>query len=206
LQILSYGEDPLTYWALTLKLQKVLELLSDSSIEDEVLLIYRPSFGRRASSKKGKRHSVFGEFDSILATPVSIYLIESKWEGSSEIKDGIVKLRSEQRFRHMVLRWYIEKWREAKSPNWQDFINKFKQNFESKFDNLTIPGPGTKLAQNLELVLNHLQSFGQNIVDVLLYIGRKNTEPKSVDPKIFKLICLEYAPLNKPGYFWLNRH
>ena len=96
--MISYGEDALTYWALTKKLDLILEQLNDESNTEDCILFYRPSFGRRGGNKRAE----FGEFDSILATPKTVFLIESKWGGSSELKNGTIALRFEQIERHEI--------------------------------------------------------------------------------------------------------
>ena len=57
-KIIGYGEDALTYWALTEKLEYVLEKLNDKSEPKNCVLYYRPSFGRG---------EYYGEFDAILS-------------------------------------------------------------------------------------------------------------------------------------------
>ena len=69
-KIIGYGEDALTYWALTKKLKYVLNELSDNSMPKNCVLYYRPSFGRGGGG-------CFGEFDSILQTDNWLYLIEA---------------------------------------------------------------------------------------------------------------------------------
>ena len=55
-EVLSYGEDPLTYWVLTQRLPDLLSQLSDRSSPKSVLVIYRPlneySHVRLASSHR----------------------------------------------------------------------------------------------------------------------------------------------------------
>src|SRR5206468_2361518 len=74
----GYGEDGLTYWALTQRRAEFLHAVGDRTIPDDCLLFFRPSFGRAA----GLTSPQFGEFDSILASRAAVYLIESKWDGS----------------------------------------------------------------------------------------------------------------------------
>ncbi len=59
MQILGYGEDALTLWALQNKLMEILKFLDDSSDQPECKIFFRPSFGRRG----GAGSSQFGEFD-----------------------------------------------------------------------------------------------------------------------------------------------
>ena len=79
MKILGYGEDFLTFWAITKRLNEILSQLKDKTDPEKCTVIYRPSFGRRG----GLRRSEFGEFDTIIVTPEKAYLVESKWDGSS---------------------------------------------------------------------------------------------------------------------------
>jgi hypothetical protein len=59
MDILAYGEDALTLWALTQKLPAILDALSDHSDPNKCRVLFRPSFGRSG----GEHSSQFGEFD-----------------------------------------------------------------------------------------------------------------------------------------------
>ncbi len=48
-RLIGYGEDALTYWAITSRLGEILQILGDKSALTNVTVIYRPSFGRRGS-------------------------------------------------------------------------------------------------------------------------------------------------------------
>ena len=65
MKILGYGEDFLTFWAVSRKLAEILSQLNDDANPEDCEVFYRPSFGRRA----GKNRSEFGEFDAIIITP-----------------------------------------------------------------------------------------------------------------------------------------
>jgi len=70
-KILGYGEDSLTLWALTKKLDTLLCLLGETTVDkSECLVFYRPSFGRAVG---------IGEFDFIIKTKRKTYFGESKW-------------------------------------------------------------------------------------------------------------------------------
>ena len=62
MEILGYGEDALTLWALKNKLPLILSALNDSSSLSQCKAFFRPSFGRRG----GPSSAQFGEFDFIL--------------------------------------------------------------------------------------------------------------------------------------------
>ena len=70
MKLLGYGEDALTYWALTQRLTDILQPFGDSPNKTEVIF-FRPSFGRRSSSNPdapNERGAQFGEFDAIIST------------------------------------------------------------------------------------------------------------------------------------------
>ena len=106
--------------------------------------------GRLHPSKKACR-AEFGEFDAIVGTPKRVYLIETKWGGSSECRDGKVALREEQTHRHDVFRWYRDRWNTENPKNWSDFLrndDEFRNHFAG---NKMAPWP-SGLARNLQFV------------------------------------------------------
>ncbi len=96
LPIIGYGEDALTLWFLKQD-DKVKELVNNESIK---CIFYRPSFGRGTSP-------AIGEFDAIIKTNSKIYLIESKWEKSQEVKKDRIVVKARQVLRHLFLQSYI---------------------------------------------------------------------------------------------------
>ena len=125
MEILAYGEDALTLWALKSNLGYILQELDDSSNHLQCLAFFRPSFGRRG----GKNSSQFAEFDFILLTANYIYLGESKWNNSSEkVVGGKLELRDEQLLRHKLFEFYIREWAFGtyKGTEWQKFVNEAK--------------------------------------------------------------------------------
>ena len=190
-KIIVYGEDALTYWALTEQIDTVLKKLNDDSSQADCLLFFRPSFGR-----KGGTLASFGEFDAILATSQSIYLIESKWSSSS--KNGTVKLKPNQILRHQIFEWYFKRWNKETFQSWQSFIEKYEQNFKKEFKGKKMPSTKDKLSGNIEYVLNQLQGFGKNICNIILYFNQDGLAPSTV-PDDFQLVVMDHP--NKGGYF-----
>ena len=80
MKLIGYGEDFLTLWALTKETDKILSKLDDDTPSESCTVIYRPSFGRAGGSMENQR-AEFGEFDAILITNHTAFLIESKWDG-----------------------------------------------------------------------------------------------------------------------------
>lgn len=200
--IFGYGEDALTYWAITSQLDKILEVLEanqDRSIPFNTIIIYRPSFGRGGKSK-----AIFGEFDAIIGTKKAVYLIESKWDRSSESKKGNINLRPVQTLRHEIMQWYFKKWWVTRPKNWNDFVTRHQLSFKTNFSGKEIAPDGSHLAHNLEFVLNKLDSCGKQVVNVLLLFMKKvnnKQKPSIVNPSSFVLVTLDYQPIAHSGYF-----
>lgn len=101
MEILTYGEDGLTLWALQNKLEDILTELAKPIMKGETIIkpgetpatpeeckvFYRPSFGRG-------EHGV-GEFDFIIATPKIIYLGETKFFISNNYKSSEIRKKTQ---------------------------------------------------------------------------------------------------------------
>jgi hypothetical protein len=198
----GYGEDALTYAALTENLQDILVELGDFTLRDDTVLFFRPSFGRRGA-RATSRGSSFGEFDGIIGTPVGTYLIESKWSRSGETwgktRSDSLTLRPEQIRRHKVLRWYIDRWRSSMWPDWSTFRSSNISEFEDRFDRLTIPTDDRTLGQNLLFVLEKLRNCGP-VQDLVLFCNIDQFECP-VPPEPFHLIVRERKVENVSGFF-----
>jgi hypothetical protein len=128
--IIGYGEDGLTYSALTDHLDTVLRELEgpEHSRCEDCLLFFRPSFGRAG----GLGRAEFGEFDAILATGKAVYLVESKWDGSGILLDGAVVLEFRQILRHQIFGWILDMWRSQNPASWNDFATQNQNAFSEK--------------------------------------------------------------------------
>ena len=166
MRLLGYGEDALTLSAVTAGLGQVLQQLGDPTPAKDAVVLYRPSFGRRSGTAERPR-SEFGEFDAIVGTPEATYLVEAKWSASSELTEGVLTLRKEQLRRHKILRRYIDGWRRAGSVDWATFISSDDAREVLAVSGVSLPGPGTTLARNLEFVLKTVEACGP-VRDVLL--------------------------------------
>ncbi|MFH0940180.1 MAG: hypothetical protein V1899_13010 [Planctomycetota bacterium] len=186
--IIGYGEDALTYWAITSQLDKILLKLNDPSRPADATVIYRPSFGRGGGAN-------FGEFDAILGTQHAIYLVESKWDA-----DNTIELPDEQVRRHDIMQWYLKTWRESCLQNWQT-VTKQDMAFQDTFPNKKIAPVGSRLAQNLEFILDKLSNCGTSVRNILLFMVQENSaKPNIVPPDSFDLVVLKYPPLVPSGY------
>jgi hypothetical protein len=194
-RIIGYGEDALTYRLLKNSLKTLLIELGDDSEPSDCLVFYRPSLGRKGGC--------YGEFDGMLVARNSIYLIESKWEGTREMKRGKMNfnVRIEQEDRHKIFSWFLLHWK-CKSA-----LNSLKKNedlsaeFEGEFEGKQIPSSKDTLGKNLEFILNKI--FGRfpentkpSIVNVFLFFRREGskTVPNIVSSKIqFEPAIIDYS-------------
>jgi hypothetical protein len=205
-RFLSYGEDPLTFWALKFNLVEILKQLGDQASPEQALVIYRPSFGRQGKAKEMGPGSVaraeFGEFDAIIGTPGAVYLVESKWGSSAEAKGVLLSLRPEQAHRHKVFRWYLEVWRAKLYARWQDFVIQNSARFQKQFPGNKLAPDGSTLAKNLQFVLSELSFFGNSIRNVLMFIGLPDEDcPTGVENSGFSMVSLQYKPIHPTVYF-----
>jgi hypothetical protein len=192
-EILGYGEDALTLWALKRHVSTILNHFKDSSSPSDCLVFYRPSFGRRAKENS----SVFGEFDAIVASTQNIYLVESKWDNLAESTKDKLVIRREQLIRHQIFTWYLTHWKKKYSNKWTDFIEEQHSTF--KFGKKIIAPADSLLAKNLEFVLNKLLercgafSSDNNIKNILLFFYRgKSRAPLKIN-EAFTPIAIDYG-------------
>ena len=177
MKITGYGEDALTYWALCHQPGAILKRFGDESDPSEIVLYFRPSFGRRGNPPLAARdvasNSQFGEFDAIIGSPHGVYLIEAKWKPSSYADGGVVVLRPEQVFRHKVFRAYLEAWRAHPHATWAEFSAAKAGWLDVGPVRMPIAPANSQLARSLERVLSDLVSKGRLVHDVLLYLQTK---------------------------------
>lgn len=205
MEILAYGEDALTLWALKHKLNYILQKLNDSSNLSKCQAFYRPSFGRRG----GKNSSQFGEFDLILLTRNCIYLGESKWENSSEkIVDGKIELREEQILRHKLFRFYITEWAFGSYENneWKRFSREARPKLIQEGIEKPIAPENSLLAENLRTILKSIkEKYSQQppIKDILLYFHKTNNQNLQSVGDGFKLVKIDYSEERTDNYIKL---
>jgi hypothetical protein len=194
MQILGYGEDAFTLWALQHRLSNILQHFNDKSLASDCLVFYRPSFGRSG----GKNSAEFGEFDAIIVSRQNAYLIESKWDHFTKLKAHKMVVRNEQRTRHQVFSWYLTNWNKKYLGNWQKFVDEHKNALERRFPEKRI-APVSLLSSNLEAVLTrvqkHLRNFPSegNIKNVLLFFKKNETKPPIIVGKEFELLSIDYS-------------
>lgn len=195
-RVIGYGEDALTYWAFTRRLESILHELRDESTPSDCLVAYRPSFGRRG----GPDRAEFGEFDAILASPRSVYLVESKWEYSRDVKHGVVTLDRVQELRHRIFLWYFTRWERDRFPSWSSFVGKHGSEFSEELGGKKMAPPESKLSRNLEYVLNELHSYSEEICNVLLFFKRGGSSSPTRIPRNFRLVTIDYQEVPGGGY------
>ena len=194
MQILGYGEDALTLWAIKNKLDVILETVGDSSDPSMCQVFFRPSFGRRG----GDSSPQFGEFDFIILSKDRLYLGESKWVRSSEkLKDGILELRDEQKRRHEVFKFYVKEWALGSHSSWREFIDRVRLELESGVTKPLAP-ENSLLAANLQTVLGVIKKHYASVPDIrnmllYLYDGRAVKQLPQKVSEDFDLVCIDYS-------------
>lgn len=200
-EILGYGEDAFTFWALSKHISEILKKLGDQSDTSNCLIFFRPSFGRSG----GEGSAQFGEFDSILASSENIYLIESKWDNFSENKNDTIALDTEQILRHKIFSWYFINWCTREYTDWKGFCSDLENDFIHNFPDRKIAPIESLLARNLEFVLKklyeHCKIFScyREPKNVLLYFYDRN---KSIEMRKvitsgdvnFNVVNIDYSP------------
>lgn len=195
-KIFGYGEDAFTLWGLKHHTAKILETFQDQTNPSDCLVFFRPSFGR-----SGRKDSAeFGEFDAILASSENIYLIESKWDNLSDFNDEKVTIKSVQKIRHHIFRWYLARWNPKYSKDWQGFVRDHTPDFKKKFNGKKIAPSDSLLAKNLQFILTMLQrhcrnlSSERNIKNVLLFFyDRNRSTPPIKISEDFNLVSIDYS-------------
>ena len=195
MEILAYGEDALTFWAVKNKLSTILQALKDSSDPAVCQVFFRPSFGRRG----GESSSQFGEFDFILLTDKGVYLGESKWQRSAEkISKGVLELRAEQLTRHAVFKFYIEEWAFGSHPTWRTFEEIAQAKLKARNITKPIAPAESQLAQNLQTILEVIKQRYTAlpvIKNVLLFLhqGATPSELPHTAGQDFEVVTLDYS-------------
>jgi len=198
-RIYGYGEDSLTYNVLSTQLQQLLIKLRDDSLLDKCRIVYRPSFGRAGGSQ-------FGEFDAIVQTTRSTFLIESKWDHIRPAANNVI-LKDVQTLRHRIFKWMRRKWMELRPPSWAKFKLDAEAEFSREFNGRKLANNGTLLARNCFELLLLLQDGPAAMTNVLLYFISTEAAPTSIlderlqplaDP--FELCIFSNPNLNASGY------
>ena len=206
MQILGYGEDALTLWALQNKLPVILESLNDSSIPPNCKAFFRPSFGRSG----GEHSAQFGEFDFILLAETCVYLGESKWDRSSEkIVEGVLTLRDEQLLRHASFEFYLQEWAWGQYASWHDFVEQAPRKLQERGITKPIAPEFSLLASNLQAALTIIQQHfttRPTVRNVLLYFHSGQNE-RSLPSKAgngFAVVTLNYSAALRDNFINLG--
>lgn len=208
-EILGYGEDALTLWALEKHRSEILNKLNDQTTTSDCLVFFRPSFGRSG----GKGSAEFGEFDSILASSKNVYLIESKWDNLSQNQEVKIELSNVQILRHEIFSWYFMNWSAQQYRNWGEFSNALQNGFMSKFPSRKIAPDKSILARNLEFVLSKLHERcekGKEPKNVLLYFYNRNRSKQIEKVTMnggntnFEVINIDYEPYISGNFISLD--
>jgi hypothetical protein len=212
--VIGYGEDSLTYWAL--RTGRLLRELGHQEQAPNVLILYRPSFGRHG----GLNRAEFGEFDALIGTTQRVYLIESKWAVAQ--RDGEIVLKDHQVFRHRFFEHLRNEWRdwhthsEDTSPRtWAAFcewvaVQSRRDNWHPDYRDKRLASDGSKLAGNLEWVLTRLEQYQADIEHILVNFHRTGTpcvtNVRLPDP-FDRLIPIPFAlhePIGRSRFFMME--
>lgn len=210
-EILGYGEDAFTFWALKRRTSEILKKLHDQTGPSDCLIFFHPSFGRRG----GRGRAEFGEFDAIVASSQNVYLIESKGDRLLRNKRDKIALTPNQVLRHKIFSWYLRNWDAQRySNNWGGFANEFQSNFAREFRDRKIAPVGSRLAKDLEFVLNKLQEhckrysceYGKPRNILLYFHGNKSEEIKRVaaGDLNFEAVNIDYSQYTSGNFITLD--
>lgn len=199
--ILGYGEDALTFKALTEGIEYILSQLKDDSEPHKTICFFRPSFGRGGRSKDNDFSSNFGEFDAIIGTHQAVYLVETKWS-SSRMTETTIPLADPQIRRHKAFRAYLNEWRRNTPKDWADFSSRIIP--ELHVLRLVVPTSDKALARNLEYVLHKLAKCGPKTVDVLLFCKLSELESTPTQCGNFQIIPYLCKPEKDSSFICLS--
>ena len=195
MEILAYGEDALTLWALKEKFALILQTLNDPSDPLRCRVFFRPSFGRGGGVKSAQ----FGEFDFIVLAEQCVYLGESKWDKSSEkIRESVLDLRGEQLLRHKLFKFYIEEWAFGGYSTWREFTDQATSKLQQKGIIKPIAPENSLLASNLQTTLDVIKRHYPllpTVRNLLLYFydGRNARQYPRSAGKDFAVVTVDYS-------------
>jgi hypothetical protein len=204
MSLLGYGEDALTLWLVSERLQFLLEQLGEEMVGPAPKVLYKPSFGRAG----GQDSAQFGEFDFLIIGNDALYLGESKWDN---LRDGpalFAELAPEQLLRHRIFRAYVTAWYQCSGAVWADFCPTCLQVFEAMDIVKPVAPDGSLLAQNLMTVLAFInQRFEEipQIEDVFVYFYRAGLSyPPEFAPNGFGLVTADYSEATDDNFIELD--
>lgn len=209
MDIIAYGEDALTLWAMTRKLGQVLNDLGDQTNPSRCQAFFRPSFGRGGGANSAK----FGEFDFIILADHHLYLGESKWsERRAGVDKELLSLTPSQLARHHVFKFYLQNSHLANDRRWQELVGlePIKIPDEMGGGSKRVAPASSRLAANLQTVLRiigeHYKSRSPKIVDVVLYFHHQapsGQSPESVSDS-FTLVKVDYTEIANDNFIRLK--
>lgn len=204
--IYGYGEDSLTLWAFKEKLPDIARALDDNPRASGWEVLYRPGFGRKGGSGSAE----FGEFDFIAMSPTRLYLGESKWNRSTEVKKGGLFLESKQRIRHALFRKYVVDWfNVCASANhksvvtWSEFVKSVPPSYKLWGTEKRVAPPGSQTSESLQFALGriwrHFEGELPGIMNVILYFYDPTVHVLPRNKTGFRFVSIRYDE-SKAGY------
>jgi len=207
MEILLYGEDGLTLWAMENRLPGILEELYDDTPPSDCTVLYRPSFGRSG----GENSPQFGEFDFIIISKKRIYLGESKWIRKPGNRKRVIELGEAQVLRHRVLRCYIDAWYNTDREDWSEFLINARHSMDADGIRKPVVTIGiTDLERNLRQFLNILNmqcKLKPEIIDILLLFRDGGSDSNfSARPESFRLLQRHCDARRSDNFIHIDRH
>ena len=196
---IGYGEDALTYWVLNKRRDEFLRKLGDSSRPSECVLFYRPSFGRGGRSK-----ACLGEFDAILITPLTMYLIETKWDSSPEVRKG--ELVECQFVRHASITWLAKNWEE--NVPFSTFFDKNRLTFSKLFPGKELAPEDSGVHQRIEYIFETARKMSITkkiqVKNIILLMLKSGSSLQFGELEGFSVIKIHYVPLGDSNFFVMD--
>jgi hypothetical protein len=163
------------------------------------VFFYRPSFGRGGRSK-----ACLGEFDAILVTPLTMYLIETKWDSSPELRGG--ELAKRQSVRHESITWLAENW-EDDEP-FSTFFDKNRLKFSKLFPGKELAPEDTGVYQRIEYIFETARKMSLNkkiqVKNIILLMLKNGSSLQFGALPGFSVIEIHYVPLGDSNFFLMD--
>jgi hypothetical protein len=203
-QVIGYGEDSLTLWALGSQLPEILGKLGDQSDPSRCKILYRPSFGRAG----GENSPQFGEFDFMILADRKLYLGESKWSRSwPKLEKKLLDLDPKQKARHELFAFYVKRWTAGAYSDWDQFVEAKSPVVIQRMEKPLIKNRSSMLYKNLrailDLIVKHYEpyreqesQFALEIKNVLLVLHRAGGEVplENETQDGFSIVPVAYVP------------
>ena len=191
MEIIGYGEDALTLWAIKNKLHAILQELNDNSDVSRCKYSFAPAL----DGVEARRVHSLGNLILLFFRKNA-----STWEKVSGMDLQRTRtafgVTDEQKFRHEVMKFYICQWFKGDFPDWSSFVRKVGKTTK----HMGVEKPwhlsalfGIQLTDPLETIKSHFSSLPE-IRNILLYLHKgESSNPISRVSKDFDLVKIDYS-------------